>query len=186
MYKLIAQIFFKLKGWKVRGGIPAGIKKCVLIAAPHTSNWDFLYGSFAWKLFGLEVKFLAKKSLFRFPFGIFFRAMGGLPVDRSKNTNLVGAMVELVNGNNEIIVVMMPEGTRRKVNKWRTGFYHLAMKTNIPIVLGKLNYKTKEAIIEHSFIPSGNIEKDFEIIKEFYKDVVGRNPENFSLEAIKS
>jgi len=185
MYKLVARIFFKLKGWKVRGGIPAGIKKCVLVAAPHTSNWDFLYGSFAWKLFGLDVKYLAKKSLFRFPLGMFFRALGGVPVDRSKNTNLVDAMVELVNSKDEIIVLMTPEGTRKKVDKWKTGFYHLAQKANIPIVLGKINYKTKEAFIGQSFIPSGNIEKDFEIIRAFFKDVVGRNPENFSLEAIR-
>ena len=88
MYKVIAKLFFKLKGWKVRGGIPVGIKKCVLIAAPHTSNWDFLYGSFAWKLFGLDVKYLAKKSLFRFPLGMFFRALGGVPVDRSKKVSI--------------------------------------------------------------------------------------------------
>lgn len=185
MYKLIAQVFFKLKGWKVRGGIPAGIKKCVLIAAPHTSNWDFIYGSFAWKLFGLDVKYLAKKSLFRFPFGIFFRALGGVPVDRSRHNNLVDAMVELVNSKDEIIVLMTPEGTRKKVDHWKMGFYHLAQKANVPIVLGKINYKTKEAVIDGSFMPSGNIEKDFEIIREFFKDVVGRNPENFSVESIR-
>jgi len=185
MYKLIAKIFFGLKRWKVRGGVPSGIKKCVLIAAPHTSNWDFLYGSFAWKLFGLDVKYLAKASLFRFPFGIFFRALGGIPVDRTKHNNLVDAMVELVNSKDEIVVLMTPEGTRKKVDKWKTGFYHLALKANIPIVLGKINYKLKEAFIGKSFIPSGDIEKDFEIIREFYKDVVGRNPENFSLEAIR-
>lgn len=185
MYKLIAQIFFNLKGWKIRGGIPVGIKKCVLIAAPHTSNWDFLYGSFAWKLFGLDVKYLAKSSLFRFPFGIFFRALGGIPVDRSKHNNLVDAMVELVNSKDEIVVLMTPEGTRKKVDKWKTGFYHLALKANIPIVLGKINYRLKEAFIGKSFTPSGDIEKDFEIIREFYKDVVGKNPENFSFDAIK-
>ncbi len=185
MYKLIAQIFFKLKGWKVRGGIPVGIKKCVLVAAPHTSNWDFWYGSFAWNLFGLDVKYLAKKSLFRFPLGFFFRALGGIPVDRSKYTNLVDAMVDLVKSKEEIIVLITPEGTRKKVDHWKMGFYHLAQKANIPIVLGKINYKAKEVVIEGSFMPSGNIEKDFEIIRSFYKDVVGRNPENFSLEAIK-
>ncbi|MBI4929986.1 MAG: 1-acyl-sn-glycerol-3-phosphate acyltransferase [Bacteroidetes bacterium] len=185
MYKLIARIFFKLKGWKVRGGIPAEIKKCVLVAAPHTSNWDFLYGSFAWKLFGLDVKYLAKKELFWFPLNVFLRGLGGIPVDRSKHSNIVDAMVALVNSKEEIIVLMTPEGTRKKVEKWKTGFYHLAIKANIPIVLGRLNYGTKEAFIGQSFIPSGNIEKDFEIIREFYKGVVGRNPENFSLEAIK-
>jgi 1-acyl-sn-glycerol-3-phosphate acyltransferase len=185
MYNLIAKIFFGVKGWKLRGEIPPGMKKCVLIAAPHTSNWDFLYGSFAWKLFGLDVKYLAKKSLFRFPFGIFFRALGGIPVDRSRHNNLVDAMVDLVNSKEEIIVLMTPEGTRKMVDNWKLGFYHLALKSKIPIVLGKMNFKTKEAIIGHSFIPSGNVEKDFEIIREFYKDAVGRNPENFNVEAIR-
>ena len=185
MYKLIAKIFFALKGWKIQGGISAGIKKCVLIAAPHTSNWDFLYGSFAWKLFGLDVKYLAKKSLFKFPIGFFFRALGGIPVDRSKHENLVDAMVELVNSENEMIVLMTPEGTRKKVDKWKSGFYHLAIKANIPIVLGKMNYEKKVAIIGQSFIPSGNIQKDFETIREFYKDATGKNPENFDWRNVK-
>lgn len=185
MYKLIAKLFFKLKGWKVRGGIPAGIKKCVLVAAPHTSSWDFIYGSFAWTLFGFDVNYLIKKEWFKFPFGFFFRSLGGLPVDRNKHSNFVDAMVELVNSKKEIIVLITPEATRKKVDKWKTGFYYLALKANIPIVLGKINYKAKEAVVDGSFIPSGNIEKDFEIIRAFYKDVVGRNPENFSVEAIR-
>jgi 1-acyl-sn-glycerol-3-phosphate acyltransferase len=185
MYKFIAKIFFKINGWKIQGGIPPGIKKCVLIAAPHTSNWDFLYGSFAWTLFGLKVNYLIKKEWFRFPFKGLMRSLGGIPVDRSKHTNLVDAMVELVNSKDEIIVLMTPEATRKKVDKWKTGFYYLAMKANIPIVLGKINYGNKMAIIADSFIPSGDIEKDFEIIREFFKDVVGRNPENFSVEAIR-
>ncbi|MBI3502808.1 MAG: 1-acyl-sn-glycerol-3-phosphate acyltransferase [Bacteroidetes bacterium] len=185
MYKLIAKLFFKLTGWKVRGGIPAGIKKCVLVAAPHTSSWDFIYGSFAWTLFGLKVNYLIKKEWFKFPMGIFFRSLGGLPVERSKHTNFVDAMVELVNSKKEIIVLITPEGTRKKVEKWKTGFYYLALKANIPIVLGKINYGTKTAFIGHSFMPSGNIEKDFEGIREFFRDVIPKNPENFSLEAIK-
>ncbi len=185
MYKLIAKIFFKLKGWKIRGGIPVGIKKCVLIAAPHTSSWDFIYGSFAWTLFGMKVNYLIKKEWFKFPMGFFFRSLGGLPVDRSKHTNFVDAMVELVNSKKEIIVLITPEGTRKKVEKWKTGFYYLALKANIPIVLGKINFKKKEAVVDGHFMPSGNIEKDFEIIHEFFKDAVGKNPENFSLEAIR-
>jgi len=185
MYKLIAKLFYASKGWTIQGGIPPEIKKCVLVAAPHTSNWDFLYGSFGWTLFGLQVKYLIKKEWFRFPFKGLISSLGGIPVDRSKHTNLVDAMAELVNSKEEIIVLMTPEGTRKKVDKWKTGFYYLAMKANIPIVLGKINYGKKIATIGRSFIPSGNIEKDFEIIREFYKDVVGRVPENFSLDAIK-
>ena len=186
MYKLIAKVIFSLKGWKIRGGIPHGIKKCVLIAAPHTSNWDFIYGSFAWRLFGLDVKYLAKKELFWFPLGVFLRALGGVPVDRKKNTNLVEAMAELIKNRKEIIVLMTPEGTRKKVDKWKTGFYHLALKADIPIVLGKINYKLKEAFIGQSFIPSGDIQKDFEIIREFFKDAIGKNPENFDWRNVKA
>jgi len=185
MYRIISKFVFFITGWKIQGGLPAGVKKCVLIAAPHTSNWDFLYGSCAWSLFGFNVKYLAKKELFKFPFGIFFKALGGVPVDRSKHTNLVDAMVELVNSKDEIVVLMTPEGTRKKIDHWKTGFYHLAQKANIPIVLGKINYAKKVAIVEKLLIPSGDINKDFEIIREFYKDAVGRNPENFSLAAIK-
>lgn len=185
MYKLIARLFFKLSGWKIEGELPPGMKKCVLIAAPHTSNWDFFYGSFAWTLFGLKVNYLIKKEWFRFPFAGLMRSLGGIPVDRSKNTNLVDAMADLVNRKQEIIVLMTPEGTRKPVEKWKTGFYHLAMKTNLPIVLGKINFATRRAIIGHSFIPSGNIDKDFGIIREFYKDAAGKVPGNFSLEAIR-
>jgi 1-acyl-sn-glycerol-3-phosphate acyltransferase len=185
MYKLIAKLFFAAKGWEIQGSIPPVIKKCVLIAAPHTSNWDFLYGSCAWTLFGLKVNYLIKKEWFRFPFTGLMKSLGGIPVDRSKHTNLVDAMVELVNSKEEIIVLMTPEATRKKVDKWKTGFYHLAMKANVPIVLGKINYGKKLAIIGTAFIPTGNIEKDFEIIREFFKDAVGRVPENFSVEAIK-
>ena len=185
MYKLLAKLVYAVNGWKIQGSMPAEIKKCVLVAVPHTSNWDFLYGSCGWTLFGLKVKYLIKKEWFRFPFKGLMKSLGGIPVDRSKQTNLVDAMAELVNNKEEIIVVMTPEGTRKKVDKWRTGFYHLALKTNSPIVLGKINYKTKMAIMGPSFMPTGNIEKDFEIIREFYKDAVGCVPENFSVEAIR-
>ena len=186
MYKLIARFFFKLTGWTIRGGIPPEIKKCVLIAAPHTSSWDFIYGSFAWTLFGLKVNYLIKKEWFKFPFGMFFRALGGIPVDRGRATNFVDAMVDLVNRKEKIIVLITPEGTRKKVDKWKTGFYHLARKSNIPVFLGKINYQAKEAFIGPSFIPTGDMEKDFEMIREFYKDATGKNPEYFDWRNVKA
>lgn len=185
MYKLIAKLFFAAKGWKLQGSLPPEIKKCVLIAAPHTSNWDFLYGSCAWILFDLKVKYLIKKEWFRFPFTGLMKSLGGIPVDRNKTTNLVEGIVELINREEKIIVLMTPEATRKKVDKWKTGFYYLAVKANIPIVLGKINFRNRIATLGDSFMPSGNIEKDFEIIREFYKDVVGRVPENFSVESIR-
>lgn len=185
MYKLIAKIFFKLTGWSIAGKPPQGIKKYIIVAAPHTSSWDFIYGSFAWTLFGLKVKYLIKKEWFKFPMGIFFRVLGGVPVDRSRHTNFVDAMADFVNCKKEIIVLITPEGTRKKVQKWKTGFYYLALKSNIPVVPGKLNYKTRQAILGNPFMPSGDIQKDFELLREFYRDAVGKNPENFSVEAIK-
>ncbi len=185
MYRLFAKIVFALTGWKISGGMPPGMKKAVLIAAPHTSNWDFLYGSCAWSLFRLKVRYLIKKEWFKFPYSILFKALGGIPVDRSKHSNLTDAMVELINGYDEIVVLFTPEGTRKRVEKWKTGFYYVALEAKVPIVLGKVNYAAKTAIIGPSFMPSGDIEKDFELIRDFYKDAVGKNQENFHLEAIR-
>lgn len=185
IYRWIARLYFFLKGWKIEGGLPPGVKKCVLIAAPHTSSWDFIYGSFAWTLFGLKVKYLIKKEWFRFPFGWFFKALGGLPVDRSRHSNFVDAMVEMVNSREEIIVLITPEGTRKKVEKWKTGFYYLALKARVPIALGKVNYKTRRAMIGPVIMPTGDMEKDFAIIREFYRDAVARVPEFFDPEAIR-
>ena len=179
MKKLFSWIF-RQKGWKIEGGIPSGIKKCVLIAAPHTSNWDFVYGIGALDEFKLDVKYLAKKELFRFPFKGMFESLGGLPVDRSKSNSMVDAMIKLINSKDEIIVLIPPEGTRSKVQKWKTGFYHVALGSGVPIVLAYLDYERKIAGIGPVIIPSGNKEEDFKVISLFYKNIAAKHPENYN------
>ena len=179
MKKLFNWIFHQ-KGWKIEGGIPSEIKKCVLIAAPHTSNWDFVYGIGALDEFKLDVKYLAKKELFRFPFKGMFESLGGLPVDRSKSNSMVDAMIKLINSKDEIIVLIPPEGTRSKVKKWKTGFYHVALGSWVPIVLAYLDYKRKIAGIGPVVMPSDNKEEDFKGISLFYKNITAKYPEKFN------
>jgi 1-acyl-sn-glycerol-3-phosphate acyltransferase len=167
-------------GWKIEGGIPSDVKKCVLIAAPHTSNWDFIYGLGALKLFKVDVKYLAKKELFRFPFKSMFVSLGGIPVDRSKNNSMVEAMIELIKQRDELVVLIPPEGTRKRVERWKSGFYNVALGAEVPIVMGYLDYKRKVAGIGPAIMPTGDKEKDFEAITAFYKNITAKFPENFN------
>lgn len=180
MMKELFNRIFRQKGWKIEGGLPEGLKKCVLLAAPHTSNWDFIYGLGALQEFKLDVKYLAKKELFRFPFKGMFESLGGLPVDRSKSNSMVDAMIELINNTDEIIVLIPPEGTRSRVEKWKSGFYHVAMGAGVPIVLGYIDYKRKVAGIGPAITPTGNKEKDCKAISDFYKNITAKYPENFN------
>lgn len=184
MSHFIPKLIFKLGGWKVIGEAPK-IKKYVLVAAPHTSNWDFVYGLCAWNLYNMKPRYLIKKEFFYFPLNILFNATGGLPVDRSKNNKLTDTIVEMFHEKDELIALVPPEGTRKKVDRWKTGFYYLAIKAQVPLVLGKLDYKTKTATLSEPFTPTGDIEADYAKIKEFYRGAHGKNPEGFDLEAIK-
>lgn len=184
MSKFIPKLIFKLTGWKIQGQAPT-LKKYVLVAAPHTSNWDFVYGLCAWQLYGMKPRYLIKKEFYVFPLNILFHLTGGLPVDRSKSNKLTDAMVEMFEQRDEFIALVPPEGTRKKVERWKTGFYYLAIKANVPIVLGILDYKLKSARLSEPFIPTGDIEKDFATIREFFKGATGKNPEGFNEEAIR-
>ena len=182
---LIPKLIFKMAGWKAVGGIPPEIKKCVLVAAPHTSNWDFVYGLCALSIMGIKLNYLAKKELFHFPIKRFLISLGGIAVDRSKSNSLVDSMVKLFNENEQLILMVPPEGTRKKVDKWKTGFYYTALNANVPIVLGILDYAKKEAYIGKLFEPTGDITKDFEFFREFYKNATPKNMDCFSVECIR-
>lgn len=173
--------WFRLKKWKIEGGLPEGVNKCVLIAAPHTSNWDFVYGMGALGYFGYNVKYLAKKELFRFPFGWVFYKTGGMPVDRTRPNALVATVTEEIQKRDDLVVMFPPEGTRKKVRKWKTGFYYTALGSNLPISMGFLDYKRKVASIGPLFNPTGNIKEDFDKLRAFYKNITPKNPENFQL-----
>ena len=178
MLRFIAKLLFKLSGWKVVGHIPPNIKKCIMIAAPHTSNWDFIWARSAFYIMGIDVRFTIKKEFMKFPFGGIMDKMGALPVDRSKNNSLVNTMIDILEQNDEMVIMITPEGTRKYQPRWRKGFYHAAFGANVPIILGYLDYKKKEAGIGDVFMPTGDVDSDIEKIKDFYRTKTAKYPEN--------
>lgn len=177
MKKLFFKFWFRLFGWKIQGGLPL-LKKYVIIVAPHTSNLDFLVGWAAREISGLKSQFLAKNSLFKIPVvGWFFRTIGGHPVDRSRNTNLVDQVVNLFNSNEEFVMTVTPEGTRSYNPNWKTGFYRIADKAKVPIVMVGFDFERKMVEFREPFYTTGNLEADIEFIKSYYRTMKGRHPE---------
>jgi len=185
MGKLVSKFILWVSGWKVEGNVPEEVKKAVIIAAPHTSYWDFLYARAAFFIIGLSVKITVKKEVVNFPFfGWIIRGFGAIAIDRNPKKmkgkykkSMVDAMVDLLNNNDQLIMMVTPEGTRKKVTKWKTGFYRVAEQAGVPIVLGFLDYKEKIAGIGPLFSPTGDIDADIDIIKKFYRTKVGKYPE---------
>lgn len=162
----------RLRGWKVVGSAPTA-KKYVLIAAPHTSNYDFPLMIGAAFTLRMDVHWMGKSSLFQFPLGTIARWFGGIAIDRSRSNNTVDATVEVFKQRDELVVVIPPEGTRAKVTKWKSGFYHIAHQAGVPIILGYIDTATKTAGFGHSYTPTGDFEKDMVEIQAFYKDKKG-------------
>jgi 1-acyl-sn-glycerol-3-phosphate acyltransferase len=170
-------IFHTLWGWKLDKTYPAGVPKSVVIPMHHTSNWDFPLGILLRPVIGVNVEFAAKNSLFFFPFGIILKAMGGYPVDRSKNTNFVDACVKIFNKRDTFILAIAPEGTRSKVHKLKTGFYHIAVKAGVPIVCCKFDWGTMTVGFSDPFYPTGDYEADLLKLLAYFKGVKGKIPE---------
>ncbi len=172
--------YLKLMGWRVEGSLPEGVGKCVLIAAPHTSNWDLpntLTTCFALRL---RPYWLGKQSIFQPPFGPVMRWLGGIAVNRDKSTNLVDASAQaLVAADGAVQLIIPPEGTRSKVRYWKTGFYYIALQAKVPIVLAFMDYSRKVSGLGPAFHPTGDIEKDMETIKAFYAPFKGKNADQF-------
>lgn len=164
-----------LSGWRIEGALP-NIPKYVMIGAPHTSNWDFVL--FLGLMFSLRAtpRFMGKAELFRWPFGIFFRYCGGIPVDRKKSTGLVEQMVQACNESEKFILTITPEGTRHHVVEWKRGFYHIAQSAGIPIAIAVVDGKHKTVRIGQVFHPTGNIEADMKHIQGLFTGMVGINP----------
>ncbi len=177
MSKIAKFILYKLWGWKIVGTFPKEVKKYVLIAAPHTHWLDFPLAMLVKYSTKEPINFIAKKSLFKFPLGIIMRAFGGMPVDRSKSNDTVDAIAQIFDKNEEFILALSPEGTRKKVTKWKTGFYYIAKKANVPIVMATLNFKEKEVKIATPYYPTNNKEEDFNFLQSYFKGVVGKIPE---------
>ncbi|MCF4101705.1 1-acyl-sn-glycerol-3-phosphate acyltransferase [Gillisia sp. M10.2A] len=172
-------IYFKIIGWKVQGTFNAEIKKCVFIVAPHTSWHDFFMGLLIRRILDLEINYIAKKELFKPSFGWYFKWMGGAPLDRTPNQNKVEAIAQLFDEREVFRLALSPEGTRKKVERFKTGFYYISLEAKVPIILVAFDYGKKTIRFSEPFYPSGDIEKDMPFIMNFYKGVKGKVPENF-------
>ncbi len=179
MIKFLCEVYFRMAGWKLVGEMPPNIDKCVMVAAPHTSNWDYPLTMGAFSLMKVPLHFLGKKELFFFPLGIIMRSTGGIAVDRSKRNNLVEYMTSLFEEYDRLALVIPPEGTRSKVAEWKTGFYRVALAAKVPIALGYLDYDKKHAGVLGLFYPTGDLEKDLPAIKAYYKDVAPKHKDKW-------
>lgn len=173
-------IFNKVLGWRVRGEFPV-LSKCVIAVAPHTSNWDFLISKLGYGSIGRTANFLIKAEWFFFPFNLFFKSLGGIPVTREKNSSLTDSLAAEFNRREQMQLAITPEGTRKPVKEWKKGFYYIALKAYVPILLVGLDYERKEAISLGLIHPSGDYDADIAEIKSRYKGIRGKIPENFLL-----
>ena len=176
IFPLIGKILQFLLGWKVIGDIP-NINKLVLIGAPHTSNWDFIYGMILLLSIDIKVNFLVKKSVFVPGFKIILNKLGGIPVDRSNPTLVVKQIAELTKTNKGMIVAVTPEGTRKKVLNWKTGFLRIANNSKCKVLPLGIDYPSKTFNIGKAFKPTGNNENDIIELKSLLQSFKGRHPD---------
>lgn len=173
----IGKTAYKLTGWRTEGEVPEEIPKAVLIVAHHTSNWDFpvgLMASFIWKI---KPFWLAKHTLFRWPMGVVLKRLGGIPIDRRSSRNVVEQATRFFQITDNLLLTITPEGTRKKVTQWKSGFYHIAKAAGVPIVCAFIDYKRKIAGIGPTIFPTDDVIADMQKIREFYSTVTGKYPE---------
>ncbi len=178
---------FKATGWTVDSNLPPEIKKCIIIAAPHTSNWDFWYTMASFAIYRMKIRFTVKKEWMQFPFSLLMKPLGGIAIDRtprkdeSDRKSFVEAMIDLFRENEELIILITPEGTRSHRNKWKTGFYHVAQGAGVPICLGYVDYVKKKAGIGKVIYPKDYV-TDMREIMAFYGQITAKFPENFAVD----
>ena len=180
--KWLGSKYLKMRGFTFVGQFPEGVKKSIVIEAPHTCMEDFVIGRCFFWMEGRDAKFLIKKEFFKFGLGWFLRKIGGIPVDRSRGNNMVVKTAAIFKQYDELNIVITPEGTRKRVEKWKRGFYYIAEMAHVPVVLGFIDYKTKRCGYGPSFIPSGDFDKDWPILENFYRGMQGKTPGKFNLE----
>jgi 1-acyl-sn-glycerol-3-phosphate acyltransferase len=181
--QVAGRLYLKIGGWR-REGQPPAVPKYVLIAAPHTSNWDFPLTLAIVFSFRLRICWMGKASLFRWPLRGFFQWLGGIPIDRAQAGNVVAESIRSFRERSHLIMVISPEGTREKVACWKTGFYRIATGAGVPIAIGFLDYVRKVGGFRDLFQPTGDMQVDLETIRGFYAGVMGRFPEKSVLTAI--
>jgi len=188
MWKFFSRVMFSLFGWTMDKNIPQEVNRCVIIAAPHTSNWDLFFARLAFYLMDIPLRFTIKKEWLRFPFGPLTRAMGGIGIDRRPKVegdprkSMTEAMADLFTTHQRLAVMVTPEGTRSLRTEWKTGFYYVALSAGVPIALGYLDYAKKHAGVGPIIHPTGDIESDMRKIMDFYRTIAPKHVEKFSLD----
>lgn len=181
LQRICHTILYKWMGWRTEVTQPTP-QKCIICVAPHTSNWDFLIGELYYTSIGLTSNFLMKKEWFFWPFGSFFRRLGGIPVERSRHTSLTDQMAEKARQATHFSLAVTPEGTRSLAPKWKRGFYFIALKANLPILLYAIDFPNKRIVCTKTIIPSGDVEADMQTIMQYYSQFQGKHPEKFTIE----
>jgi 1-acyl-sn-glycerol-3-phosphate acyltransferase len=183
-FRSLSATVLRLSGWTVAGHLPPEATKCVIIAAPHTSNWDLPYTLMVAFVLNLHIYWMGKWQIFRAPFGGLMRWLGGIAVRRETSSNLVAASAQaLVEAVGPVQLIVPPEGTRSKVRYWKTGFYYIALNAKVPIVLAYLDYHRKVGGLGPVFYPTGDIERDMVTIKQFYAGIRGRHADQFDAQS---
>ncbi|WP_335950970.1 1-acyl-sn-glycerol-3-phosphate acyltransferase [Acinetobacter beijerinckii] len=188
MFEKLAGKSLKLMGWELDNHWDLNVDQCVMIAAPHTSNWDALYARLALKALGVNVRLTIKDSYMKFPFGPFVRAMGGIGIDRrvkkegQERPSMVQLMSDLFKTHPKLVMLVTPEGTRAKQEQWKTGFYHVATTAGVPIALAYMDYAKKKTGVGKIIYPTGDYEKDMAEIMDFYAQIHAKFPEKFSVD----
>lgn len=165
-------------GWKLAGNFPSHLNKFVIIVVPHTSNVDFFLGLLIRKVWNEEINWIGKKSLFKKPYGWFFKWVGGAPIDRNKNSDTVSATAVVFKERKKFRLTIAPEGTRKKVSKWKTGFYYIAKAAKVPVVLVAFDFGNKQVKVSEPYQTTGDKEADFKSYESFFKGVQGKVPAN--------
>jgi 1-acyl-sn-glycerol-3-phosphate acyltransferase len=183
----LSRLVLKLWGWNTSASLPPDLRKAVIIVAPHTSYWDFVVGRLTFWAAGIKIRLLIKKESFFFPLGIVLRSAGAIPVDRgNKKNNMIDQVVSMFNSTDSFLLVIAPEGTRKQVRHWKRGFYMIAKAAGVPIALGWMDYRLKAGGVGPLLMPTGDFEKDMQVIREFYRGKTGRHPQNFYLPSSES
>ncbi len=176
----LAALAFRLAGWHTEGSPPPN-QRFVIIAAPHTSNWDAVILLVAARIYGLPLAWFVKDAWFRFPLGPIMRRLGGVPIDRSARHGVVEQAIERLKSSDRLALAVPPEGTRGRAPHWKTGFYHIARGADVPIVLGFIDYGRKVAGLGPAFRPTGDLERDFEVFRAFYEKVQPKYPDKMGV-----
>jgi 1-acyl-sn-glycerol-3-phosphate acyltransferase len=178
----LSKLILKIAGWHTVTTLPEPHKSVVCVA-PHTSNWDYIMGQLFYWSEGRQSAFMIKKSWFVFPFGLIFRKLGGVPVDKTGKQTVTKTVVDMFRNRDKFHIAITPEGTRKRVKRWKSGFYQIAKEANVPIQLAYIDYKKKEIAIKEIIFPSEDEKADFQRIYDYFRDVTACHPENFYLPA---